>query len=178
MIIGITGAAGAGKNTLAEVLGVSTTSFALPMKQGLAAMLGIPVQALEDRDFKEGVIPEIGVSPRYMLQTLGTEWGREMINQNIWVILAMERAKALAGSGHVAITDVRFDNEAAAIVDAGGFVVELVRTNNDAATEHTAHQSEAGVDKKYVSLVIHNDGTIEELQAAAQIVLTHAGLLQ
>jgi hypothetical protein len=148
------------------------------MKQGLAAMLGIPVQALDDRDVKEGVIPEIGASPRYMLQTLGTEWGREMINQNIWVILAMERAKALAGSGYAVITDVRFDNEAEAIEASGGFIVEVVRANNTAATPHTTHQSESGIDRKYVSLVIVNNGTIDELRSAAEIVRAHARSMQ
>ena len=116
-------------------------AFAAKLKNMVAELLGITVEKLEDREFKEKTISELGVSPRYLLQTLGTEWGRDLVDQDIW-------AKALLRN-HIAslhmptlfpetippvevkpnwlITDVRFINEVEAIKKAGGIVIRVNR---------------------------------------------------
>ena len=129
MLIGLCGPAGAGKNTVAELLTDSDgctlvqMAFADPLYECVSTITGLPVACLKDRDVKETVIPWLGKSPRQMLQTLGTEWGRGTVHTEIWVRITMERAKPelVVGRG-VVITDVRFDNEAQAIIDSGGEV--------------------------------------------------------
>jgi hypothetical protein len=66
----------------------------------------------------------------------------------------------------VVITDVRFDNEAQAIVNAGGEVWRVERPGwrclaDDAAT----HQSEAGVSDHLITRIIDNSGSLDDLRA-------------
>lgn len=170
MLIGLTGAAGAGKDTVASLLGGKITAFADPLYECVSLMTGIPVDRLRDRAVKEAVIPWIGKSPRQLLQTLGTEWGRRMVSDEIWVRSLFERVRPLLEAGEtVIVTDVRFDNEAEAIAAAGGEVWRIVRPqwrclSGDAA----AHASERGVGDHLVARTIVNGGSVDDLKAAIQ----------
>ena len=173
MLIGLCGPAGAGKNTVAEFLTDSDgcsflqMAFADPLYQCISTITGLPVGRLQDRAVKEEVIPWLGKSPRQLLQTLGTEWGRGSVHPEIWIRIAMERAAShLAVGRSVVITDVRFDNEAQAIADAGGEVWRIVRPGwrclaGDAAT----HSSEAGVAERLIARTIDNSGTLDDLRS-------------
>lgn len=153
-IIGITGLAGSGKSTAAEFICDSgeytRVSFATPLKDMLRK-LGI------DCADKEAT-PDIlcGKTVRYALQTLGTEWGRQLIGQDIWARSAMEYAQHRLP---VVFDDVRFENEAQAIIDAGGEIWQIVRPGLEAMD----HASEAGIPSSLVSRILYNDRTAEEL---------------
>lgn len=121
-LIGIAGPARAGKDTLASYmldnLGDDWTrsSFADPIKEMLGA---IGVDCSDDK--KAVVGDDYGVTPRHMMQTLGTEWGRNLIDGDIWV-----RAFARLNAGKCVIApDVRFENEAA-LVREHGVLIHLV----------------------------------------------------
>jgi hypothetical protein len=130
-IIGIHGKARAGKDSLAELICQNHSAVRLaladPLKRGLAAMLDIPVDELDDR-YKTQEIPLIGVSGRRMMQTLGTEW-RDMVHKDLWVRRLAERMLRLARNGHrrFVVSDVRFDHEARWVHSLGGMVVEVIR---------------------------------------------------
>lgn len=174
MLIGLCGAAGAGKNTVAELLADSDgcqflqVAFADPLYECVSTITGLPVDKLKDRSVKETAIPWLGKSPRQMLQSMGTEWGRNTIHDEIWIRITMERIKPeLACGRSVVITDVRFDNEAQAILAAGGEVWKVTRPGwrclgGDAAK----HPSEAGVSDCLVARIIDNSGTLDDLGAA------------
>jgi hypothetical protein len=171
MLIGLCGAAGAGKNTVAELLTDSNgapfaqIAFADPLYECVSTITGLPVARLKDREVKETVIPWLGKSPRQMLQTLGTEWGRGAVHPEIWIRIAMERAAQHLSFNGVVITDVRFDNEAQAIVDAGGEVWRVTRPGwRCLAEEAAAHQSEAGVSEYLIARTIDNSGTLDDLR--------------
>ena len=173
-IIGIAGPAGAGKDTVADHLALAyrfeRMAFADPIYRGLAAILDMPEWRLRRRDLKERAIPEIGRSPRELLQTLGTEWGRELVREDIWLVLAgleLEKARLRAAPG-VAITDVRFDNEARFVRAAGGQIWHIQRPG---ITAVRAHASEAGVWPADVDRGIYNDGTLQELAARVDKLL-------
>ena len=161
-LIGIIGAAGAGKDTIADILSIHRDyvkdSFAAPMYAGLAAMLGVSVETLQDRDLKEVPFPGLDVTPRRMLQTLGTEWGRHLIAPNIWLTLAKQRHMMRAEP--TVIADVRFVNEADWILEAGGI---LLRVKRDSATLVEAHASEGALDDYPVAVTIVNNGAISDL---------------
>ena len=167
MIIGICGAAGAGKGSVASILemrGFATLSFADPLYAAVSAITGLTVAELQDRKTKEEPIDWIGSSPRRLLQSLGTEWGRNMIHPEIWVMATMQRM--LAG-GDYCIPDVRFVNEAAAIRARGGVVWRVERPGHALlAGEAAAHASERGIPADYIDAVIPNHGTLDDLQAA------------
>lgn len=110
---------------------------------------------------------------RYLLQVLGTDWGRDRISPNLWVDLWKARATQLCARDAdvtVVADDVRFDNEAEAIQALGGYVVRIessrgadrITTNNGVQK----HASEAGIDPELIDYTVNNDGTIEEFQAS------------
>lgn len=171
MLIGLCGAAGAGKNTVAELLTDSNggpfvqIAFADPLYECVSTITGLSVDRIKDREVKETVIPWLGKSPRQLLQTLGTEWGRGTVHPEIWIRIAMERAGQHQTFSGVVVTDVRFDNEAQAIVDAGGEVWRVARPGwrclaDDAAT----HPSEAGVSDHLIARIIDNSGSLDDLR--------------
>ena len=168
-LVGITGRAGSGKSTAAQVLidaGWVRIKFADPLKDMLRAI------GLDDRHI-EGHLKEVpcdllvGQTPRWAMQTLGTAWGRQCIAQDFWVRLARRRiALAMAAGLNVVVDDVRFENEAQVIRELGGMVLGLSR--GDGAGLHV---SEAGVvpDIEHV-----NGGTVAELRGFVRYVFLMA----
>lgn len=159
-LIALTGPAGCGKDTLADAIthwGVKY-SFALPLKQALNAMFGWTMEQWDDRVWKEAVIPWLGKSPRQLAQTLGTEWGRELINPELWVLLFKQRYaahRAQFGNRPFVVSDCRFDNEAIAVAQLGGVVVRVER---DGVSAVSAHKSEGGVNYNLVDAIVVNVG--------------------
>ncbi|TAK45229.1 MAG: deoxynucleotide monophosphate kinase [Betaproteobacteria bacterium] len=134
-LIGLHGRAGAGKDTIATVLGqlhaFSRLAIAGPIKDGLIAMLGLSRFELEDPFAKEKVIPWLGKSPRQLMQSLGTEWARERVHTDIWLRRLEQRLahhRKFAHDGTV-VTDVRFENEADWIRRQGGEIWHVLRPN-------------------------------------------------
>ncbi len=165
-IIALAGAAGSGKDTAAERLnarfGFERASFAGPLKAGLRAMFGWDWAQMEDREWKERVLPNIGKSPRQLMQTLGTEWGRQLVNRDLWLLLAAERIGAAQSCGlpGIVFTDCRFENEASMVLSLGGYVLHLARPG---AAAVAAHVSEAQLPSSVVTAQIVNDGSIADL---------------
>lgn len=164
-LIGLAGPARSGKDTVAKLLktavgNVESLAFADPIRNMLGAGFGF-----DERHFngplKEVQIDWIGKSYRQMAQTLGTEWGREQVNQNLWVLHAWERAKKFHAEGkHVVVTDVRFNNEADFLREHGATVWHVVRPNVQAVQ---AHVSEAGILWSTEDFTIVNNSTVEDL---------------
>ena len=174
MIIALTGYAGSGKSTAAKHLvdrhGFTLVKFAGPLKSMLRC-LGLGDREIEG-DLKEQPHPVLNYkTPRYAMQTLGTEWGRGIVGESIWVKTAMRRAfDALdAGAAGVVVPDVRFLNEAAAIRQAGGVVWRMQR---DGAGIAGNHASEAGIPDEMVDRLIVNNGDIDQLEADVCLTLT------
>lgn len=157
-LIGIAGLSRVGKDTLASFIisnyGGYRYSFADPIRDMLR-VLGIDMDQPYWQTRKEEVIPALGVSPRRMMQTLGTEWGRQLIHEDIWLTMARQRLASL-GPGMV-VPDIRFENEAGWIRQQGGIVIHLSRDGE-------ANASKNGVEHADTDLLVKNDGTLEDLQ--------------
>ena len=160
MIIGLTGKARSGKDTVAEHLAVSHGFahywFSKPMKDACREMFDWDDRHLYG-ELKEAVDPHYNISPRVALQTLGTEWGRDTINTDMWILRAQ---KEMEQHDCLVISDCRFDNEAEAIHKAGGIVIEVTRQNTQ---QVAAHASESGVSPRLITFQISNNGTLPEL---------------
>lgn len=145
-LIGITGKAGSGKSTTANWLKshhhFMEQSFAEPIREMLVTMLGESTWEIA-LETKEEPISSIGKSPRELMQTLGTDWGRQMVHPDIWVNSAEEVLDLHLDRGaSVVFSDVRFENEADFIRRQGGCIWHLSRTG--AGTPHS-HESECGI---------------------------------
>lgn len=169
IIIGLAGHAGAGKDTAARYLisryGFVASSFAAPihdMAQLMLEQIGLGDQWLRHRVFKERVIPELGFSPRALMQTLGTEVGRAL-NPEVWV-RHLEARLGLNAHGapvhdRIVVSDVRFPNEAAWVRARKGTVVRLTRPQ--AQGQARAHVSETALDGLTPDYDVLNDGATE-----------------
>tara|TARA_R100000152_G_C6782121_1_gene218521 strand:+ start:5881 stop:6447 length:567 start_codon:yes stop_codon:yes gene_type:complete len=126
-ILGLHGPKGCGKSTFAKVLvekyGFERLSFAEPIKRMLIAM-GVPEHCINDPVLKETPLQDLKVTPRFLMQTLGTEWMRKTVDPLGWVRVAESRLRA-GGNRYWVIDDVRFVNETEMIHTLGGKVIKL-----------------------------------------------------
>lgn len=177
ILIGITGRAGSGKDTVAGYLqhryGFEPMAFADPLKEAAAILFNLPVYYFHDRELKEQVIEDWGMSPRRMAQVFGTEAVRANFGADFWIKRWLQEYRSRVVSTNVVLTDVRFNNEAQAVRDLGGTIVHIERpgfTCLDLAA--SAHVSEAGAVRRPVDKVVLNDGSIDDLFAKVDDLFT------
>lgn len=95
------------------------------------------------------------ISPRRLLELVGTEFGREILDTNVWLKVVSDSVKR-NDAKLVVVTDVRFDNEALFIRNQNkGMVIEIVAPVNEHATKST-HASAKGINQSLVSHKIIN----------------------
>lgn len=165
-IIGLHGLARSGKDTVAAILAEQTKhtemlSFATPLKLMLTSLLGSATYLHESE--KEKTIEWLGRSPRYLLQTLGTEWGRDLVHPDIWIRLLERRVEFCRDASLIVITDVRFENEAA-WVRKHGQLVHVMRDKRPPIGGTDNHASEYGLPIEDADYIIANNGTLDKLR--------------
>jgi hypothetical protein len=154
-----------GKTTVATALehqGFARVPFADPLKAMVVQFLqGLGYREDEAQRLvhidKGAKIPQLGVTVRHLLQTLGTEWGRTCVAPDVWL-----KCWAASAMRHpcVVVDDVRFPNEAQLIKDMGG---QLWRVERPGLADTSGHASEGGLADWAFDWVIINDGTVEDL---------------
>ncbi len=142
------------------------------------------------------------LTPRLLLQLLGTECGRDIIHPNIWVNSLFADYKSerqtLGGDGvwfttdkdyinfgerfispNWIITDVRFPNEAQAIKDRGGIVIRVNRPGYGTSITDlaSAHPSETALDGFEFDYTINNDGDLEKLISLVRDILEKENII-
>lgn len=186
-VIGLSGFAQSGKTAAALYLekkyGVRRKHIAEPLRAMLAVLMQANGMSSEEitryleGDLKESVVPCLGVTSRYAQITIGTEWGRELINQDLW---ANTWARGIQDDESVMNDSVRFPNEAEAIRQLGGIVIMIKRPGTKPAKFKWGrigeflydrfglmwgvHPSER-IDLIKPDFIIHNDSSIEQMQA-------------
>lgn len=185
MIIGLSGYSGSGKDTAADVLveqcGFVKVAFADKLRSALYTLNPIVVADQEHHGMLpvnysgpvyrrlSSIIDEYGwdgykKSPfsneiRKLIQTFGTDIGRDMIGENVWVNATLE---SLPESGDIVITDIRFENEMNAVLSMPNSTVwRVVRPGSGPVNNHV---SETSLDTKHFEVVLYNDGDIEEFR--------------
>lgn len=120
-----------------------------------------------DGGSKEVSLSQInGKTTRHLMQTLGTEFGRQRLGETIWTDIGMCAAGLYPA---VVFTDVRFDTEAQAIRNVGGSVYRVTRAGTGSGD---AHATEAGVSPHLIEATLENDSTVEDLhQRFSSLVL-------
>jgi hypothetical protein len=87
---------------------------------------------------------------------MGTEVGRMLFGENVWVDIADRKIQAIEGP--VVITDVRFENEAEYVRSHGGEVWWVYRSGVGPVNSHASDNIDFATD-----LIVPNDGTLEDL---------------
>jgi len=165
-IVGIAGPKGSGKSTAAAVLrsefGFRRQGFADQLKSMLYR-IGLDHAQLFGDKKEEPSDLLCGRTPRHAMQTLGTEWGRDLIHPDLWVRATMfELHRALQAWEPsepmlIVIDDVRFENEVKALKRAGAIFWHVRREG----CHFSEHASEAGVAPERLDRILNNDGNIE-----------------
>lgn len=178
MIIGLSGYARSGKDTIADHLvknhGFIKLSFATPMRE---ALLKLNPDIVDNQGmvfkFKQAVnlygweeMKTFFPGYRGLMQRMGTEVGREMFGENFWVEQAF---KQISEGTNVVFADARFKNEAYAIKKAGGEVWRIDRLGISAANDHI---SEHDLDDYFFDHRIMNYGPVEDLYKTVTTILT------
>lgn len=172
MVIALTGLMNSGKSTVADYLVTHRDFVRLKFAQGLKEMMR--ALGLTDDEI-EGVRKEIpcdrlnGRTPRYAMQTLGTEWGRTHMGQDFWVNLLVQKAHRLEYGTHIVIDDCRFPNEAVAVQrDLQGQVWRLVRGLSAVGIGHASEKEQMYVNADHI---IYNNGTLDNLLEKVELML-------
>lgn len=183
IVIGLTGKAGAGKDTVADRLverhGFQKMAFAGPLKDILRSIdpiigmdpmhPGTPIHlstALER--MTEAQVKALFPLYRKYCQKLGTE-GVRKYDPEFWIKASMREVEKLDRDARVVFTDCRFPNEAAIFHKQLGWdnTAELweVRRADELreAGEIAPHASEQHVGNMGEDMVVHNNGTLDDL---------------
>uniref|UniRef100_A0AAU3I6W1 Dephospho-CoA kinase n=1 Tax=Streptomyces sp. NBC_01393 TaxID=2903851 RepID=A0AAU3I6W1_9ACTN len=176
--IGLHGHAGVGKDSVAKILetyGYTPVAFADRLREALYILnplieegyggVEYRIQDLVDNfggwDSVKRKYPEV----RRLLQVLGTEVGREMISQNVWVDSVF---KTLEEDKKYVFTDVRFVNEHQAVDSRLGLLIKINRPGTEPANDHTSEQD---LPNQWFDATIVNDGTLEDLNTKVRDIL-------
>ena len=175
--IGITGKMHTGKDTLADMILSSDIcdmnntiyiqkSFAHPIKKIMTEIFGFTEESVYDQNAKEVVDSFWDITPRKLMQLIGTDMFREQFRDDVWIKLAEFE---INNNHNVIFSDVRFDNEAEMIHKHEGINVHIVRDEENQENKFQ-HKSEGGINPNLIDIVIYNNGTIEDLQFKANIL--------
>ena len=136
-----------------------------------------------------------GLTPRYCLQTLGTEWGRA-IDPNLWIKIGLDTATKLLEdpsliyipskgiqkrdpeirewkTGGIVITDGRFRNEILEVKKVGGIAVDLRRGGLPKLPKtHPSETELEGIPLHWFDYVIFNNSNMRDLHAKADSLIS------
>lgn len=191
MLIGLIGAPGAGKDTVAGILreaGFDCTAFAYALRDEIANAWQIDESLLTRRHTKELPLERLAAgrsnnaqwldycarqgwclaqarSARWLMQSWG-EW-RRMVDHDHWTKCVAHWIRAnreLLGVVNLVVTDVRHINEAELVRSHGGYLVRVHRVGHDVVLAgDTMHHVSEGHTGLRVDDDIHNDGTLVAL---------------
>lgn len=178
--VGLHGFEGSGKDTVASILaeyGYNRVAFADILRDALYILNPVILSDSYGRDFRlKEIVDEIGWDAakrsydeiRRMLQVLGTEVGRELIGQDVWVDAAF---KKLDADKRYVFTDLRFKNEHQAIDQNLGLLLKIRRPGAGPVNDHKSAQE---LPDAWFDAHIDNDGDIKSLHTKVVKVLAQA----
>jgi hypothetical protein len=157
-----------GKTTISKMLvedhDYERFSFATPVKyQAMALVNHFLTWNKSDKRISLADIERDKTFYRPLLQYVGTQLGRELVDDNIWIDAFKESFRAAEGSGpsfKAVIDDCRFVNEAEALRELGFKIIKLKRDETERV--RTIRQE-----------LQHQVRTVEELETALEAILTH-----
>jgi hypothetical protein len=139
------------------------------MLKALLTEVTDPLTVQECFSRKEAPTPlPYGPTLRHMMQTLGTEWGRNCIGPQFWSRLWSLRVLKLLNAGaSVVCDDMRFPEELTVVQDLGGQTWRVTRPGHDLVPGVELHPSDGALEGIPIwwDHLIRNDGTPDMLLA-------------
>lgn len=162
-IIALYGPQKSGKSEAAKAIalrpGWIRLSFADPLYDMLSTLLNTDSRLLDKSETAEGLC---GKTVRHALQSLGTNWGREMIGQTIWIDAMKRNLESWGDFGYnVVIDDLRFANEYTMLRKLGATILRVNRAGLDTSTVNS-HSSEVDWMFFRPDRVVENSGSVED----------------
>lgn len=179
-IIGLTGYAQTGKDTIASYLvdtyGFTRIAFADAVRDGLLALNPIVTHSGPQRIpvRLSQLVSNIGwelakhaySEVRVLLQRYGTEAGRNIHGEHCWVHAAMRKMRREEPSGNVVgnyvFTDVRFPNEARELLLEGARIWRVLRPGFGPVNGHPSETAMDDANWFHIDYIV-NDGTLDHL---------------
>jgi hypothetical protein len=162
---------GCGKSTAASHLryahNFTVRSFATPMRLMMGALLSYAGQdasvlTCDIRKDEPMLTFPYQLTPRHLMRTLGTEWGRTCCGPRFWTDLWSDKvSQDLQSGADVACDDLRFPEEYYACKELGGQVWQITRTN---AKPKSNHPSDGGLHGFKFDLTIENESNINDFR--------------
>ena len=140
------------------------------------------------------------LSPRVMLQTLGTEWGRDVVGTNVWVAYMLFVARKLLKTDEmsldyeynrkdgltqveessnirgVVVSDIRFKNELEIVPKAGGFLIRVLRPETDEVAQevgiasHPSESDQLEFSNDLFDAILKNEGSLKDLYENVDVI--------
>ncbi len=185
LLIGLTGNKYNGKSATASILcekynGVEL-AFADTLKKICSETYHVPLENFYDTNLKETVIPELGVTPRQLMQVIGMKF-RAICEElpgitvkNPWIYNVEKQIQAFADvdqkeNNLVIVSDVRFADEVAMIRKYNGIIVRVQRPSQD-VPPRDEHISETSMNSFQPDYVMCNTSSIATLRLTADMMM-------
>jgi hypothetical protein len=191
MIIGLCGAQGSGKDTVANILiteyGFVKLTFASTLKDVVAILFSWPRDLLEGLteesrlwretvdDFWSEKLSISGFTPRKALQMIGTDLFRLHFNNDIWISIVENKISVMLKNNpniNIVISDCRFANEFSLIKKfSDSHIITILREKNYSINK-LAHSSETEWVNYNFDAILQNDNSIDELKSNLKSLLS------
>jgi hypothetical protein len=176
-IVGISGLAGSGKDTISNYLweryGYTRIAFADPLRAAAEHLFGVPVSVFLDRDTKEANNKYWDLTYRSMLQLLGNEAIKPVFGDDFWVKRWMLTYSGFDKTDDVVVPDVRFEKEAEFLRSLGGVILHVHRNDAGLKGDEANHASEAGIKVTSDDYFLTNNGTLQDLYRVLDDFIAH-----
>lgn len=196
LVVALCGRRRVGKDVVAQHLvdvhGFAHLKISLALKQACALIFGLEQAQIEGRE-KDAVDPRFGVTPRQLMQRLGTIVSQDIAVKSgtcgpassFWLRTLLERElPRLPRDQPVVLSDLRFVAESEALRACGqhepcrALVVKLLRRQtirrDSSCRSVDAHPSEGESERIDADVTIENDGAIADLTRKMDGVLRDA----
>jgi len=189
MIIGILGKKGSGKDTVADIIiellpQYKKKAFADNLKKVCSIITNIPLENWYNQDLKDFILPNFWPDKkgqlytyRTLMQTIGTEAIRDVVNDDIWIDGVLDKYRQLRNTNErydLLISDVRYEKEYVKIIELDGIIIKVVR---ESIKSDDQHSSEKQVDEIVGDYTIYNNSTIENLKIQINTILNMKDLI-
>lgn len=172
LVIGLTGLAGAGKSTVANLLaekyGFVVLGFADAMREALLTLDPMISEHMRLRPmvgaFGWDKVKRTYPEARRLLQVFGTDVVRAL-DPEFWVTALDRKLRECPGAERVVVADVRFDNEAEWVHSLGSRS-RVYKVQRD--VKRMTHASESGIRSDLISGVIDNRRSLSELTESVE----------
>ena len=193
LVLGLMGRKRSGKDSFGAALeaeGFARIAFADAVKDALMAVDPIVLMNSSIREYQgvgdwvrlSTLIKRIGwdmakelyPEVRSLIQRFGTDAGRDILGEDVWIRVASRKVKEQVDQGRpVVLTDVRFANEALLVNAYGGYLVRIERP--DLGPDTDMHASEQAWRDIKPDFIVQNKGSLLDLSEAAKDVLMRLG---